>query len=357
MAFHNNPKIVTDGMVLCADANASLSYPDAYNINEGWQDYNSQQAHYRVLAKDSVELIDTSADWIGYFNCNIDSATDWAVMFDYVAESGTPTFYLDNDGVDNNEYNNTIVASTTKQSFSLVHNMSTTGNIRFYIRLASVGAGNVTISNFRFSRNVWANLMSAPLFPNLQDTDANFTLYNGPTIKNWGLNAPRYFAFDDTDDHGRTVDTMVPTANDTPLTLEAWAMTVDGGSGWQTVLGIHGTYTQIGFYNSTFRSGRNGGGGNSFLSSVSISVNVWYHMALTINSAKTGIAYLDGVQVATGSVGTGTGTNGRFNLASYNGTGAEVLDGNIGAVRAYQRELSAAEISQNFNAQRSMYGK
>ncbi len=41
MAFHNNPKIVTDGMVLCADANASLSYPDAYDINEGWVEYNS----------------------------------------------------------------------------------------------------------------------------------------------------------------------------------------------------------------------------------------------------------------------------------------------------------------------------
>ena len=153
MAFHNNPKIVTDDMVLCADANAALSFPDAYDINEGWEDYNSNQAHYRILAKDSVELLDTSANWIGYFNCNIDSATDCAVMFDYVAESGSsnPTFYLDNDGVDNNEYNTTIVASTTKQSFSLVKNMSTTGNARFYIRLASVGAGNVTISNFRFS--------------------------------------------------------------------------------------------------------------------------------------------------------------------------------------------------------------
>lgn len=357
MAFHNNPKIVTDGMVLCADANASLSYPDAYDINEGWEEYDNQKANYIVLGKDSVELLDTYASWIGYFNSNIDSATDWAVMFDYVAESGSPTFYLDNDGVDNNEYNTTIVASTTKQSFSLVKNMSTTGNARFYFRLGSVGAGNVTISNFRFTRNVWANLLSAPLFPNLQDTDANFTLYNGPTIKNWGLNGPRYFAFDDTDDYGRTVDTMVPTANDTPLTLEAWAMTVDTSSGWQTVLGIHNTWTQIGFLNGYFKPGRNGGGGNTWVAQIAISANVWYHMALTLNSAKIGTAYLDGVQVGQATVGTGTGTNGRFNLASYNGTGAEVLDGNIGAVRAYTKILGPDDILQNFNAQRSMYGK
>ena len=70
-----------------------------------------------------------------------------------------------------------------------------------------------------------------------------------------------------------------------------------------------------------------------------------------------GIGYLNGVQVNTGSVGTGTGTNGRFNLASYNGTGAEVLDGNIGAVRAYTKILGPDDILQNFNAQRSMYGK
>ena len=93
-------------------------------------------------------------------------------------------------------------------------------------------------------------------------------------------------------------------------------MTVDTSSGWQTVLGIHNTWTQIGFLNGYFYAGRNGGGGNTFLSGTSISGNVWYHLALTINSAKIGIAYLDGVQVQTGSVGTGTGSNGRFNLAS-----------------------------------------
>mgnify|MGYP003660654238 CR=1 FL=1 len=252
MAFHNNPRIVTDGLVLCADANARSSYPDAPatrggDINTGWQDYGSNQANYVVLGKDSIKL---------------------------------------------------------------------------------------------------------------SNNDESLTLYNSTGFENWGLDTgPRCFTFDDTDDYGRTQDTLVPTANGTPLTLEAWAMTIDGGSGWQTVLGIHGTYTQIGFYNSSFRSGRNGGGGNSFLSSISISTNVWYHMSLTINSAKTGIAYLDGVQVATGSVGTGTGSNGRFNLASYNGTGSEVLDGKIGAVRAYNRILSSEEVLKNFKAQNSVYGK
>jgi hypothetical protein len=27
MAYHNNPRIVTDGLVLCLDANAKASYP------------------------------------------------------------------------------------------------------------------------------------------------------------------------------------------------------------------------------------------------------------------------------------------------------------------------------------------
>lgn len=354
----NNPRIVTDGLVLCADANARSSYPDAPDtrggdINTGWQDYNSQQANYTIVAKDEVIIKDTYSSWIGRFYSSVPSTGDWTVMFDYQVDPGgsSHAFSIDNDGIDNNLWNTTITATTTKQSFHLTKTATATGGSYMYIRQNSTGNGNITISNYRFTRNIWNNLVGS-------NNDESLTLYNSPGFENWGLDTgPRCFTFDDTDDYGRTQDTLVPTANGTPLTLEAWAMTIDGGSGWQTVLGIHGTYTQIGFYNSSFRSGRNGGGGNSFLSSISISTNVWYHMALTIDSAKTGIAYLDGVQVATGSVGTGTGSNGRFNLASYNGTGAEVLDGKIGAVRAYNRILSSEEVLKNFKAQNSVYGK
>ena len=31
MAFHNNPRIVTDGLVLCLEANNSKSYPGSGN--------------------------------------------------------------------------------------------------------------------------------------------------------------------------------------------------------------------------------------------------------------------------------------------------------------------------------------
>ena len=354
MAFHNNPRIVTDGLVLCADANARSSYPDAPatrggDINTGWQDYGSNQANYVVLGKDSVKLIGSSTAWIGRFYA-WPAAAVYTIMFDYVCDSGSCGVTVDNDGVTDNVFNTSLTATTTKQSFVSTKTITSSGASYIFIRRNS-GSTDITISNFRYTRNIWNNLVGS-------NNDESLTLYNSTGFENWGLDTgPRCFTFDDTDDYGRTQDTLVPTANGTPLTLEAWAMTIDGGSGWQTVLGIHGTYTQIGFYNSSFRSGRNGGGGNSFLSSISISTNVWYHMALTINSAKTGIAYLDGVQVATGSVGTGSGSNGRFNLASYNGAGSEVLDGKIAAVRAYTRILSADDISQNYKAHKARFGK
>ena len=67
-------------------------------------------------------------------------------------------------------------------------------------------------------------------------------------------------------------------------------------------------------------------------------------------------AYLNGSLGANASVGAP--------ISSYTGDTyigkddflARYLDGNVGAVRLYNRALSAAEILQNYNAQKSRFG-
>ena len=160
--------------------------------------------------------------------------------------------------------------------------------------------------------------------------------------------------FDGVDDYALTSNIVLPTANSSPLTLEAIAMTTTASS-WQTVLGTHATYTQIGFLGTLFYFGRNGGGGNLFVNGGNISANTWYHMVMTYDGA-TGYGYINGSLRASGSIGSNGASNGVTLLSTYTSSGAlERLTGRVATARVYNRALSAAEIQQNYNALKGRY--
>lgn len=142
------------------------------------------------------------------------------------------------------------------------------------------------------------------------------------------------------------------------FTLEAWAKT-STGSGWQTVIGTENTLRQIGFLNTNFYAGGNGGGGNQFLNGGSTLVDVWYHLVMTFDGLNAKL-YKDGVEVNSGSIGSNAAfgsTPGRSMIGSYSTGGGELLNGKVGLARIYNRELSAAEVLQNYNSTKSRYGK
>ena len=180
----------------------------------------------------------------------------------------------------------------------------------------------------------------------------NGTLTNGPTYSSTNGGS---LVFDGVDDYALTSNIVLPTANSSPLTLEAIAMTTTA-SGWQTVLGTHATYTQIGFNGTLFYFGRNGGGSNLFVNGGNISANTWYHMVMTYDGA-TGYGYINGSLRASGSIGSNGASNGVTLLSTYASSGAyERLTGRVATARVYNRALSAAEIQQNYNALRGRYG-
>lgn len=91
-----------------------------------------------------------------------------------------------------------------------------------------------------------------------------------------------------------------------------------------------------------------------------MSTSSWAHIIATYESGTKSL-YINGVRVnnATGVTGTiGTNANGISIGAygGYNGSRGYYYNGEIGAVRVYNRALSAAEISQNFAAGRGRFG-
>ena len=144
---------------------------------------------------------------------------------------------------------------------------------------------------------------------------------------------------------------LIGNAN-TPFTLMAVAKT-NVPSAWQTVLGTVGTFRQIGFQNNTFQYGGNGGGGNLFVSGGTATTGVWCHIAMTFDGS-TAYGYFNKTQT-TGNIGANAGTIGNSILGSYNG-GNEILNGNIAMAQIYNRALTQAEVTQNFNAVRGRFG-
>ena len=84
-----------------------------------------------------------------------------------------------------------------------------------------------------------------------------------------------------------------------------------------------------------------------------------HYVGVDDKTTQTAVAYVDGVQVNTGTntnvSGWTAGTTTRQDLGVSAG-GVRHLDGRIGETRIYSRALTATEVSQNFNATRGKYG-
>jgi len=85
-----------------------------------------------------------------------------------------------------------------------------------------------------------------------------------------------------------------------------------------------------------------------------IEADTWAHFLVT-HSGTAVVMYKNGVQSANGSLSTLDWTGANNILIGYR-TSSEYWKGNIASFKIYNRALSAAEVSQNFNVQRSRFG-
>ena len=87
----------------------------------------------------------------------------------------------------------------------------------------------------------------------------------------------------------------------------------------------------------------------------SVSQDVWMDIACTFNGSTAKI-YVNSVEVASGSItGTLTAASNYGRIMNYVSDGYET-EGLASIFRIYNRALTAAEVSQNFNAQKSRFG-
>lgn len=94
--------------------------------------------------------------------------------------------------------------------------------------------------------------------------------------------------------------------------------------------------------------------GGAFTSPATLANNTWYHAVGTYSSNGSAKLYINGSLVNSASYASTS--YGSVTTTLYIGQYAGYMSGSIPVSRMYNRELSAAEVVQNFNALRARYG-
>lgn len=146
-------------------------------------------------------------------------------------------------------------------------------------------------------------------------------------------------------------------------TWEAWIYSTANVSSYNMFMGRYLPY--FGFYtgNSFIFSNLIGGAQCTIYTPTNLALNTWYHATFTTSYNGTNTTmrtYVNGVETASGVF---TGTQGNYSLNFMVGDGNNSgnnswypFQGRISNVKVYNRTLTASEVQQNFNANRSRYG-
>ena len=192
----------------------------------------------------------------------------------------------------------------------------------------------------------------------------NGTSYTG-TINGATFNSAGYFDFDGSNDD-ISVGSSFTLSDTNSVTIESWVNADTTTNTFQVIATAQATSThwQLSYagdptYNILWAFA---GTSNSVGTTTLPSLGTWHHIVATYNGGdKTQLAswkvYIDGSSATiqlTGS--TGAATNATTIGFRTGGAVSNRFDGKIGETRIYNKALTAAEVSQNFNATRAKYG-
>ena len=199
-----------------------------------------------------------------------------------------------------------------------------------------------------------ANKVSYPgsgtVWRDLSGNNNTSTLINGPTFSTANLGS---IVFDGTDDY-------VNCGNGASLkltsgTVTVWMKTTSTAVAYQGIVvkalnyGIYNYGGNLLLYDWGADTNRNSG--------ISISDGNWRFITLNFasNSANNAKVYINGVLVYTTTMYK---TSDDYSLGISTGnSGAQLFPGTIGSVQIYNRELTATEILQNYNATKGRFGR
>ena len=205
---------------------------------------------------------------------------------------------------------------------------------------------------------------------NIGGNRTSCTLVNGVAYSTSNLGS---FVFDGTNDYisiPSQNDAQAPLtgygsfngASNSAFTLEIWIKTSQiAGSISYNAPGLIARdngdiYSNLTLYNGyVYFTHYDGAWQSNLKSTTMVSNNAWHQIVYVNNSNSTGSIYVDNNVEVTGSSAVSAGSYFAPNNIGW-GYSGQYFSGSIGSVKFYDKSLTAAEISQNFDALRGRYG-
>ncbi len=186
---------------------------------------------------------------------------------------------------------------------------------------------------------------SGTTWTDLSGNGRNSTLVNSPTFNNGNGG---YFEFSGT--HYGTFGASFLPSN---YTKECWFYTNSSPTYANLISGDNSNNHAFWLVNGTLHAGQ--GGDFSRVIGPSIPNNLWRYAAVTFSTTSGWVLYVNGVSQAT-NANTAVQSGNAVFIAAYNDGSFNRLLGRMAVARIYNRALSASEILQNYNAQKSRFG-
>lgn len=191
---------------------------------------------------------------------------------------------------------------------------------------------------------------SGTTWTDLAGTQQNITLVNSPTFTS---GTPAYFTFNGSSQYGTGSGAVLTT---TAYTKSVWFYLNANADNNLLSSDTGGHFMYLANTSKLYCGHANWGNYQAYPSTANISLNTWYNATLTFNTTDGMVLYLNGVQDSTYTANkTAHAGNSSTNVGCF-GAGGNLLNGRIAKVYCYNRSLTAAEVLQNYNLDKSQFG-
>lgn len=192
---------------------------------------------------------------------------------------------------------------------------------------------------------------SGVTFYDLSGNGNHGTLTNGPTISN---NLAKYTVFDGSNDY-IVSSNNTGIAGTAPRTIMAWAWMGNVSSSVVARIGASAENQafEMQVWSSKLIMHRYAGAPSHVESTSTVKLNRWYHFAISYDGSNVKF-YIDGTYDGASSMSLNTADAPLYvGYPVWGGNGH--MNGNVSQTLLYNRELSASEINQNYNATKGRY--
>lgn len=374
MAQFSNPKIVLNGLVMYYDMNNTQKswkgqptvnlYTDPSFAAGSPHPVNGGGAVVADPRNSNNKVLKFSPSGGNQYNGR-DIAVTLSSLYSYQMEmfvsgdfNGTNVMMYPEQGGSGAGVSYNLANKGTWQTLKYNGNAASTTNARMlaYV-LSSFTTGYVMFTNVQVEQNAYATPFVNGTRSNTQAI-IDLTNNNTPTATSLTYVSDGTFSFNGTSDRILVTNSAFNRTTGQEMTASCWIKPSRLGGQYNTLINcrtdaaynwmlyMHATDGALSFHGSAQNK-----------TTVIPAVNTWVHVTNTVTSAGVSTLYVNGVSSA---VITGFTYNltspGQIGIGAWGTYTLESFQGSISNVNIYNRALSAAEVTQNFNALRGRYG-